>query len=376
MKQSLYLPFALNPVNNTQFSYYDYIREMMTACANAVIVPTVDINFFRGTSHLMSTPLITIGMTCYNSADTIGRAIDSALAQDWPNFEIVIVDDCSRDNSVDVIRGKVEGNEKIRFLPHEKNKGFAGALNTLIAEARGEFLAIFDDDDVSDPKRLSKQYARITEYEAQTDAKLVVCHCARTQNYPDGSQVYEPTAGCVTGIAPSGRDMADRILTGRLSAGVTGSCANCSRMARLSTFRAVDGFDSTLRRCEDTDFNIRLALAGGHFLGIKEPLVSQTMTGGSDKTIDVEYVAEKAVLQKHKSYLDSIGWYGFCEKWLDVRFNNLRGKKADVAKGMIQIFLSHPLMLTKKIIWTLPAYKTRARWVKWYKSDAAKAVSA
>lgn len=320
-----------------------------------------------------SYPLITIGMTCYNSADTIGDAIRGALAQDWPNYEIVIVDDCSKDHSVDVIRKAIEGQPTIRFIIHEKNKGFAGALNTLISEARGDMLAIFDDDDISKPERLTRQYERITSYEKTYNAQLVVCHSARMQTYPDGTQVYEPTAGCVEGKAPNGRDMADRILTGRLSHGVTGSCANCSRMARLSTFRAVNGFDSTLRRCEDTDFNIRLALAGGHFVGIKDPLVWQTMTGGSDKTIDVEYTAEKTVLEKHRSYLESIGWYGFCQKWLNVRFNNLRGRKAQVLKDMVAIFAAHPVMLTQKLFWAIPAYKTRARWVKWYKSDAAKA---
>jgi len=91
-------------------------------------------------------PLITIGLTCFNAADTIGRAIAAALKQDWPNLEIVIVDDCSKDNSTDVIDAYARQDQRVRLIRHEQNTGFAGALNTLIANAQGEFIAIFGRD--------------------------------------------------------------------------------------------------------------------------------------------------------------------------------------------------------------------------------------
>ena len=54
----------------------------------------------------MSAPLVTIGIACYNAADTIARAIDSALAQDWPNVEVLIVDDVSTDlHQIDPVSG-------------------------------------------------------------------------------------------------------------------------------------------------------------------------------------------------------------------------------------------------------------------------------
>lgn len=317
----------------------------------------------------MTQPLITIGMTCYNSQDTIGDAIQSALAQDWPNTEILIVDDGSKDGSVEAIRTAIADIPHVRLIVHEKNTGFAGALNTLIAQAMGEFLAIFDDDDISHPARLSKQHARIDAYEKETGERLTVCHTARTQRYPDGSTAYEQTAGCVTPPAPHGRNVADRILTGRLSRGVIGSCANCSRMARTETFRAVNGFDQNLRRCEDTDFNIRLALAGGHFLGIEEPLVIQTMTGGKDKTIDAEYTAEKAMYEKHAAYLQSIGWKDFCAAWTEARYAYLRGERGALITRIAMIGLRYPMKTILKIIWSLPASKTRARAQAWYQAE-------
>ncbi len=112
-----------------------------------------------------SFPLITIGITSFNAEDTIARAIESAFAQDYPNIEIIIVDDCSSDESCTVIQKAIKGYPVARLIPHETNTGFAGALNTIINTAKGAFIAIFDDDDVSLPPRLSAQYQRIIDYE-------------------------------------------------------------------------------------------------------------------------------------------------------------------------------------------------------------------
>src|SRR6185436_3880806 len=61
----------------------------------------------QGCIYMSRMPKITIGMTCYNAADTVAAAIDSALAQYWPDTELLIVDDCSADSSVSVIENKI-----------------------------------------------------------------------------------------------------------------------------------------------------------------------------------------------------------------------------------------------------------------------------
>lgn len=71
---------------------------------------------------------VTIGMTCYNSADTIGRAIQSALAQNYSNKEILIVDDGSSDESVGVITQMISRNPEARLIIHKENTGFAGGF--------------------------------------------------------------------------------------------------------------------------------------------------------------------------------------------------------------------------------------------------------
>ena len=99
--------------------------------------------------HNHQYPLITVGITCFNAEDTIGRAIESALEQDWPNKEIIVVDDISSDGSVEVI--KSYSGRGVMLVAHLENTGPGGARKSLLDAANGELLAFFDDDDESFP---------------------------------------------------------------------------------------------------------------------------------------------------------------------------------------------------------------------------------
>ena len=312
-------------------------------------------------------PLITICISAYTSADTIADAIDSALKQDWPNTELLIADDCSTDNTAQVIHSKIKDHENARLIKHKENKGFAQSLNVLITEAKGEFFAIFDDDDISDPTRIRRQFERITAYEQSFNTSLIVCHTARTQHFTNGYERYEPTMGTIQcEIAPHGMNVADRILYGKLSTSVVGSCANCSRMARTIIFRDLNGYNGEMTRGEDTEFNIRLALKGGHFVGIADPLVIQTMTMGQEKKLTEERKAELSVLETNKAYLIKKGWYNFCSSWLSIRHKFLNNQKSSCLFEMVKLALRHPIKFTQKIYWTLPARKTRNDFKKWH----------
>src|SRR5262249_1773908 len=132
----------------------------------------------RGTASVTS-PLITIGITCYNAADTIARAMHSALRQDWPCFEVIIVDDRSTDGSVRIIEEFISREPRARLIVHERNTGVAAARNTIVDNARGDFVAYFDDDDVSVPDRLRAQWRRLIDYERAAHARLVFCYANR-----------------------------------------------------------------------------------------------------------------------------------------------------------------------------------------------------
>lgn len=100
-------------------------------------------------------PAITVLMPAYNAAKYIGEAIQSVLEQTFRDFELLIVDNGSADNTVGIIN---QFNDARIKLIEEKKVGIAFALNKGLAEARAEYIARFDADDICEPARFRKQF--------------------------------------------------------------------------------------------------------------------------------------------------------------------------------------------------------------------------
>lgn len=304
--------------------------------------------------HTAILPLITIGLTAYNAENSIISTVRSAAAQNWTPIEIIAANDASTDRTAEILDRLAKEIKKLRVINLPENKGIAGARNAIIREAKGTFLAFFDDDDQSDPQRLRKQYMRIIAYEEKFAGQAeVLCHTARTQSSPDGAERYEPTAGTnEDGRCPRGESMAKRILYGRPLENGFGSMAACAQMARLSTYQTLDGFDENFRRCEDTDFNVRFALKGGHFVGIAEPLVRQAMTTGSDKILSEEEVCYRNLIIKHAIFIRNSGVSPlFCARWLEMKYAYLRGDKLGFLWKMTRLFLKYPRLFYRRLKW-------------------------
>ena len=103
----------------------------------------------------LTPPRISVIITTYNRAKLLPRAVNSVLAQTYNDYEIIIVDDCSQDNTREVIRGFKD--PRIQVIRHETNRRSAAARNTGIAHARGEYITFLDDDDECTPTRLADQ---------------------------------------------------------------------------------------------------------------------------------------------------------------------------------------------------------------------------
>ena len=102
-------------------------------------------------------PRVTVVIPTYNRGDLLPRAVNSVLAQTYSDFELILVDDCSFDNTQDVIHDFED--PRIRSIRHEVNRGAAATRNTGIAHARGEYIAYLDDDDECTSNRLADQVA-------------------------------------------------------------------------------------------------------------------------------------------------------------------------------------------------------------------------
>lgn len=99
--------------------------------------------------------LVSIIMPSYNTAPYIKETIQSVLNQTYQNWELIIVDDCSTDNTDEVVASIQD--ERIRYLKNEKNSGAAVSRNRALREAKGKWIAFLDSDDLWMPEKLEKQ---------------------------------------------------------------------------------------------------------------------------------------------------------------------------------------------------------------------------
>src|SRR5258708_7569819 len=103
----------------------------------------------------MNSPLISVIMPVYNAAPFVREAVESILAQTLGDFELIMIDDASTDGSPEILARFTD--PRCRLLTNANNLGAAETKNRGIAEARGEFLAFLDADDVATPQRLARQ---------------------------------------------------------------------------------------------------------------------------------------------------------------------------------------------------------------------------
>lgn len=100
---------------------------------------------------------VSVLMSCYNSQANVGRAIESILNQTYEDFELLICDDGSIDNTYETISEYKSLDKRIKIFKNKKNIGLTKSLNNLINEAKGVYIARQDDDDISSTVRLNTQ---------------------------------------------------------------------------------------------------------------------------------------------------------------------------------------------------------------------------
>jgi glycosyltransferase involved in cell wall biosynthesis len=122
-------------------------------------------------------PVVSIVMPAFNSSATIKQSINSVLEQTYAQWELIIVDDCSCDSTVSIIREMSKQDERIRLIELGKNSGAGSARNHAIEQSKGRYIAFLDSDDLWHPKKLEKQIGFMTRsgepftytrYEVQT----------------------------------------------------------------------------------------------------------------------------------------------------------------------------------------------------------------
>jgi glycosyltransferase involved in cell wall biosynthesis len=189
----------------------------------------------------MSVPRITVAMSVHDNAATVGAAIESILVQSFADFELLIVDDGSRDGSGAIIDRYAATDPRIGAI-HQPNAGLIASLNRLVAEARGGLIARMDGDDIALPERFARQVAFL---DANPDHGVLGTN---THEIDEADRVTE-----CTDFHPLTHD-------GVLAALAQGSpMAHSSVMMRTDVVRRAGGYRPAYRHCEDYDLWLRLS---------------------------------------------------------------------------------------------------------------------
>lgn len=148
----------------------------------------------------MNNPKVSICIPVYNSAAYLAVAVESALAQLYDSFEILIVDDCSTDGSAEIAAGFAERDPRVRFVPNSSNLGMVPNWNRCLELARGEYIKfLFGDDLLSSPHNLARLAGVLDQHQEVT----LVCSF-RTLVDQDGHVMAErgftPTGSPVSGL--------------------------------------------------------------------------------------------------------------------------------------------------------------------------------
>ena len=235
------------------------------------------------TEHL---PTVSVVMAAYNGAAYIRETIDSVLAQTMPDFEIVVADDCSKDDTLAVLA--TIDDPRLRVVKAERNGGPAAARNLAMAHARGRFIAGLDQDDLCHPDRFARQIAYL---EAHPDVTLV---CSTIVMFEGGKERADPYPDLVD---PDAIDW---------TMGLLNPLAWSTAMMRGEAARALDPFErDDYRFAEDFDLYTRIR-AHGRIGRIAEPLVRYRVhPGGASQAYEEGMIrsAGKVLADRHAALL-------------------------------------------------------------------------
>lgn len=204
-------------------------------------------------------PTVSVIMANYRGGATLARALESVLAQTMGNLEIIVADDASPDDSVSVVSAVMARDERVRLVASPQNGGPARTRNLALAQARGEWIAIVDSDDIVHPERLERLLAAATQFKADIVADDLL------HFHEDGSPPTLLLADHDTPFPISAEAWVTAGMDGKLPA--LGYLKPLIRAEALGLLR----YDETLRIGEDYDLLLRTLLAGASMWIVPEP---------------------------------------------------------------------------------------------------------
>ena len=298
---------------------------------------------------------VTVAILCFNAQDRIRAAIDSALNQDYPNFNILIVDDASNDETQKILN-KYKNLGKVSVIFNPVNIGPGASRRLAIQHATGDFIVFFDDDDVSHPSRVRIQAQYIRNYEEKLSTEKVVCYASEKRLYQSGYHFNTESIGCKGRKMPAGPAVAKFLLAGIKEKNVFfGSGTPTSTiMIRRTLVENVGSFDPALRRVEDIDLAIKLALEGCIFIGCPEVLVERYMRDASHKTPELNLQSEQYLVKKYKKFLLESRLFYHAFNWPLLRFYHFKKRYLSFTVLVIALLTHNPVHTLQHLFGAIP----------------------
>jgi len=243
-------------------------------------------------------PLVSVIMPAFNSQEYISEAIESILKQSLRKFELLIIDDCSKDNTFKIAKRYAEKDKRIRVYRNEKNIKIARTLNKGIKLSKSNFIARMDADDVSNSERLFVQYKTLLKNKRvavvgsdmqiiDKDGKII-----SKRNYPSSNRElkkimfkYSPFAHPVV-------------------------------MYKKDRIMEFGGYDNTKVPCEDIDLWFKLG-SKYNFASIGEYLLKYRILPEYSRKYNLRYIEKVGF----KIKMDAVKKYGYRPSFIDLLYN-------------------------------------------------------
>ena len=242
--------------------------------------------------ELVSLPLVSVVIPAYNSERYIAEAVNSALSQDYPNIEVLVIDDGSTDRTVEVVQ---QFAHKVKLLQQE-NQGSASARNLGISEARGKYIAFLDADDVWIPQKVQIQIVAMeTNGFKMAYSRFIWWHPDANGNHP--SAVEE------TALQNNSNISSAALVTGWLYPELLLDCIvwTSTVIVEKAELEAVGKFDSNYRKGQDYDLWLKLSRRIA-MLGLETPTALYRIHADSitstTKAVNYEYVILSSALER------------------------------------------------------------------------------
>ncbi|MFK5690595.1 glycosyltransferase family 2 protein [Ornithinimicrobium sp. LYQ92] len=257
-------------------------------------------------------PLVTVVMPAYNAETTIGASLSGVLTQTHPSVEVVVVDDGSTDRTGDICQAH---GDAVRYLRQE-NAGSSVARNAALEQARGDFIAFCDADDVLLPAYLEKALARY--HDAGGGRRVVMCEALQLTS---------------TGLAHGRRLIGPHFPQDRQRLAILQK--NFVPILSLFPRQLLDevpGFAEDLLYCEDWEFWIRTVLSGWEVVFQPEPHALYRLTPDAKSADERRHAAEDVIVRRVKDeHWDGLGRHE--REFLTLRLGTEAPRLLDLRAG-------------------------------------------